>query len=360
MSPAMGEMMSSLPENPLAAGHFGPLEAWLRETLGATRVEIARAEKLSGGAVQENWRIDALVEGGQYEGAQRWVLRTDAAASLSVSLDRTSEFGVLSAAYNAGIKVAQPIARCESAHLTGAPFMLQVYQPGEAQARRLTRDPALSDWGPVVARELGEELAKIHMIRSSHAGLGFLPQAIMSPAKAEVARLRAALDNAGEARPALEYVLNWLMENDPGSLEVTLVHGDFRTGNYLVADGHLSAILDWEFAHWGDPHEDVGWFCAKCWRFANPDLEAGGIAARSALLEGYRSIGGNRLDEAELPYWEILAAAKWAAIAVLQGDRYRLGGEASIELALTGLMASELELEALDGIAAFEGGGARQ
>ena len=128
--------MSSLPENPLAAGHFGPLEAWLCETLGATRVEIARAEKLSGGAVQENWRIDALVEGGQYEGAQRWVLRTDAAASLSVSLDRTSEFGVLSAAYNAGIKVAQPVARCEGADLTGAPFMLQVYQPGEAQARR--------------------------------------------------------------------------------------------------------------------------------------------------------------------------------------------------------------------------------
>ena len=64
MSPAIGEMMSSLPENPLAAGHFGPLEAWLCETLGATRVEIARAEKLSGGAVQENWRIDALVDHG--------------------------------------------------------------------------------------------------------------------------------------------------------------------------------------------------------------------------------------------------------------------------------------------------------
>lgn len=354
----MNEIMTSHTENPLAAGAFGPLEAWLRETLGATRVEIARAEKLSGGAVQENWRIDALVDGGKYEGAQRWVLRTDAAVSLAVSLNRTSEFGVLSAAYAAGIKVAQPIARCEGAELTGAPFMLQTYQPGEAQARRLTRDPALPTWGPVVARELGEELAKIHMIRASHTGLGFLPQAITSPAKAEVSRLRAALDRAGEARPALEYVLNWLESNDPGSEEVTLVHGDFRTGNYLVADGHLAAILDWEFAHWGDPLEDLGWFCAKCWRFANPELEAGGIARRAALLEGYGSIAENRIDETGLLYWEILAAAKWAAIAVLQGDRYRLGGEPSIELALTGLMASELELEALDGIAAVEDAGA--
>ncbi len=346
--------MTSVEQNPLAGGAFSALETWLAETLGARRVEIARAEKLSGGAVQENWRIDALVEGGDHEGAQRWVLRTDAAASLVVSLDRTSEFGVLSAAHDAGVKVAEPIARCESAELTGAPFMLQAYQAGEAQARRLTRDPALSEWGPVVARELGEELAKIHLIRPSHSGLGFLPQAMQSPARAEVARLRAALTRAGEGRPALEYVLNWLEDNDPGSEEVTLVHGDFRTGNYLVADGHLSAILDWEFAHWGDPHEDIGWFCAKCWRFANPDLEAGGIARRAALLEGYRAVAGNRIDESQLPYWEILAAAKWAAIAVLQGDRYRLGGEASIELALTGLMASELELEALDGISAYE------
>jgi aminoglycoside phosphotransferase (APT) family kinase protein len=355
MTGEASEAMTSTEDNPLTAGTFGALEAWLAETLGARRVEIARAEKLSGGAVQENWRIDALVEGGPYEGAQRWVLRTDAAASLAVSLDRTSEFGVLSAAYGAGVKVAQPIARCESAELTGAPFMLQAYQPGEAQARRLTRDPGLSEWGPVVARELGEELAKIHRIRASHPDLGFLPQAIQSPAKAEVSRLRAALSNAGEGRPALEYIFNWLDANDPGSDAVTLVHGDFRTGNYLVADGHLSAILDWEFAHWGDPHEDFGWFCARCWRFANPDLEAGGIASRDALLEGYDSVGGNRINASQLPYWEILAAAKWAAIAVLQGDRYRIGGEASLELALTGLMASELELEALHGINAYEG-----
>ena len=171
MSAQPSEAMTSPEEDPLSAGAFGALEAWVAETLGARRVEIARAEKLSGGAVQENWRIDALVEGGAYEGAQRWVLRTDAAASLAVSLDRTSEFGVLSAAYDAGIKVAQPIARCESAELTGAPFMLQAYQPGEAQARRLTRDPGLAEWGPMVARELGVELAKIHRIRATEIGI---------------------------------------------------------------------------------------------------------------------------------------------------------------------------------------------
>ena len=63
--------------NALASGDFTRLEQWAADVLGATRVEIARAERLSGGAVQENWRLDALIEGGPQAGAQRWVLRTD-------------------------------------------------------------------------------------------------------------------------------------------------------------------------------------------------------------------------------------------------------------------------------------------
>lgn len=342
--------MATTMSKPLESAAYADLERWAAAELGANRVEIARAERLSGGAVQQNWRIDALVEGGTYDGARRWVLRTDAEASLAVSLDRTAEFGVVSAAYAAGVKVAVPVARCEDPSIIGSQFVLQNYMQGEGQGRRLTRDPGVASWGPVVAAQLGAELAKIHQIRASHSDLGFLPQPILSPAKSEVSRLRGALDKAADARPALEYVLTWLYDNDPGSDHLTLVHGDFRTGNYLVTEGQLSAILDWEFAHWGDPHEDIGWFTAKCWRFGKTELQAGGIARLSNFLEGYKSVAGNTIDESQLPYWQILAAAKWATIAVLQGDRFRIGGENSLELALTGLMVSELELEALDGI----------
>jgi aminoglycoside phosphotransferase (APT) family kinase protein len=338
----------------LNQGDYTALEKWVATALNAQQVEVARAERLSGGAVQQNWRIDALVDGGEHDGAQRWVLRTDAEASLIVSLDRTAEFGVVSAAYAGGVKVAAPIARCESRDIIGSQFVLQAYVIGEAQGRRLTRDPGVADWGPTVARELGQELAKIHRIRTDNADLSFLPQPMISPAKSEVARLRAALDSAADPRPALEYALTWLHDHDPGSEDLTLVHGDFRTGNYLVADGHLSAILDWEFAHWGDPHEDIGWFTARCWRFGMIDHPAGGIANLAPFLEGYRSLAQTAIDESQLLYWQILAAAKWATIAVLQGDRYRTGGENSLELALTGLMVTELELECIDGIKIHE------
>ena len=65
--------------------NLDPLATWLAGAIGASRVEIARAELLSGGAVQENWRIDVTVDGGPRAGAHSLVLRTDAAARLSMA-----------------------------------------------------------------------------------------------------------------------------------------------------------------------------------------------------------------------------------------------------------------------------------
>lgn len=334
---------------------LGPLETWLKSALASPGLAIARAELLGGGAVQENWRLDVVIDGGPRAGVHRWVLRTDAAARIPVSLDRTEEFAVLEAAAALGVKVARPIARCEDASVIGAPFLVQAFLQGEAQAIRLVRDPAIGEWGPNVAAELGRQLGKLHAVRPEMAPNGLLPQPEGPPARAEVAKLRAVLAKAAEPRPALEYVLCWLDRSaPPPPPHLALVHGDYRTGNYMVDGGELVAILDWEFAHWGDPDEDIGWLCAKCWRFGADDRELGGIASREPFTRAYATAAGRTPDIGRIRYWEVMAAAKWATIAVLQGDRYRTGGEDSLELALTGLMAPELELEALDGLRACE------
>ena len=197
----------------------------------------------------------------------------------------------------------------------------------------------------------------MHAITPATAALPALPVPMLAPAKAEVARLRRALEGAADARPALEYVLVWLDANAPPARALSLVHGDFRTGNYLVDDGRLTGILDWEFAHWGDGDEDIGWLTARCWRFGNVDNEVGGIARLDAFLSAYEQAAGRTVSRDAIAYWQIMAAAKWATIAVLQGDRYRKGGEQSLELALTGLMPSELEHEALSAILAWQGKG---
>ena len=272
-----------------------------------------------------------------------------------MSLDRASEFAVLQAAWAAGVAVAEPIARCADKDVIGAPFLVQKFVAGTAHARSITRDPDLAEWGSELAGELAGMLARIHSVNPGNSDLPVLPVPIGGAAQQEIAKCREALDGASEARPGLEYVFCWLERHAPQNPgQLVLVHGDYRTGNYLVQNGRLGAILDWEFAHWGDADEDIGWFCAQCWRFGNNDLEAGGIAPRDAFVSAYEAAAGRRLNAQRIRYWEIMAAAKWATIALLQGDRFRKGGEVSVELALTGLMVSELELEALDGIEAHE------
>jgi aminoglycoside phosphotransferase (APT) family kinase protein len=332
----------------LQTDSFAALGAWLANEIGAERVTVVEAALLAGGAVQQNWRLDVEVIGGTRDGKHAWVLRTDAAASLDVSLDRLSEFLCIEAAHRAGVKVAEPIASSADAGLIGRPFAVQAMVAGTAQGRRIVRDPKLPDFGDSLAREIGRELARIHSVRPKGGVLPFLPVPVTNPSRREVAQMRKGLDSASEPRPALEYVLSWLDQNAPEPAAITLVHGDFRTGNYMVDGWRLTAVLDWEFCHWGDPREDLGWFIARCWRFGNDDKVAGGIAKLASLLEGYNEVADVKVAASELAYFEVLAAARWAAISLLQGDRFIKGGERSLELALTGLMPPEMEWDALD------------
>lgn len=160
-------------------------------------------------------------------------------------------------------------------------------------------------------------------------------------------QLRATLDRLGAARPALEWGLRWAELEAPPCPVPTLVHGDFCTGNYLVDADGLTTILDWEFAGWGDPMSDLGWFCAECWRFGRNELEAGGVALRAAFYRGYEAEGRIRVDDDAVRYWEVVAHLRWAVIALEQGERHTSGREPSLELALTGRIAPELELAAL-------------
>jgi aminoglycoside phosphotransferase (APT) family kinase protein len=352
----MNETRSSARPRTLDPANLDPLQRWLAGAVDARRAEVTRADLLSGGAVQENWRLDVIIEGGPRAGVHALVLRTDAVARLPMSLDRPREFACIKAAHAAGVLVAEPIAECPDTSVIGAPFTVQRLLSGTAQARRITRDPNLAQFGPALAREIGGQLARIHAIRPPNRDLAFLPLPEPDAVAAAVAEMRRALDNASEARPALEFVLAWLLAHKPVPRPISLVHGDFRTGNYLVAGGRLTGILDWEFCHWGDPREDLGWFCARCWRFGNDGMPAGGIAARADLLEGYNAVSDTPISEDELAFWEILGAARWAAIALLQGQRFLTGGERSLELALTGLMPAEMEFDALEAIAALEAG----
>ena len=328
------------------------LEDFLRASSGARAAEIVEATPLTGGAIQENWRLEVDFDGGALPGRQDLVLRTDAPTQIAASLSRPQEFAVLRAVWRAGVTVPEPLWLCGDSQILGTPFYLMRHLPGVALGHKVVADTSLGGDREALAERLGEELAKIHRITPPEPGLEFLDQPSPDPARHAIKSYRVFLDRLGRPHPGLEWGLRWCEAHappagEPGS-EIVLTHQDFRSGNYLVDDHGLTAVLDWEFAAWGDPISDLGWFCAKCWRYGRPDLEAGGIAARAPFYRGYERASGRKIDPEAVAYWEIMAHLRWAVIALQQGARTISGGEVSLELALTGrLTPPEMELEIL-------------
>jgi aminoglycoside phosphotransferase (APT) family kinase protein len=323
------------------------LAEFLAAASGASMVEIAGLAPMRGGAVQENWAVDARFSGGLLGGDQRLVLRTDAPTGISASLGRLEEFAVLKAAFAAGVTVPEPLFASADAAVFGKPFFIMRWVEGTAAAHRITRDAALEPFLAVIGERLGRELARIHAINPPRPDLAFLaPYEAVGPA-AQIAEFRGYLDGHPEPRPVLEWGIHWLATHIPPPVAPVLCHHDFRTGNYMLDGATLTGILDWEFAGWGDPHEDLGWFCSKGWRFARLDREAGGITERGPFYRGYESQSGRLIDPERVRFWEVLASVRWAVIALQQSDRYMIGGERNLDLALTGRRATECELEIL-------------
>ncbi|MFS2139106.1 phosphotransferase family protein [Duganella sp. Dugasp56] len=323
------------------------LAAFIATHADASQADIVQMSQLSGGAIQENWLVRAELADGPMAGTLDLVVRTDSPSGVTQSHSRVEEFALLRAAYRAGVTVPEPLWLCENPELIGRPFFVMRRVAGTAAGRVLVKDLGYGGDRGALAERLGEELALIHAIRPPHESLAFLPVPTAAPSALLIARVRQFLDEMQLARPALEWGLRWLELHAPAAEDVVLCHRDYRTGNYMVDEHGLTGILDWEFAGWGNPLEDIGWFCAKCWRFGAADKEAGGIGQREDFYRGYERVAGAPLARDAVPYWEVMAHMNWALIALQQAQRHMSGNERSLFLALTGHIVPELEYEIL-------------
>jgi aminoglycoside phosphotransferase (APT) family kinase protein len=187
--------------------------------------------------------------------------------------------------------------------------------------------------------QLAEELAKIHAIPAER--LPFLTGGDI------LARFEGELDSVGEPHPAIEYGLAWLRERAPEPLPSVVLHGDFRLGNVVVSERALEYVLDWEFAHLGDPTEDVAWPIVRAWRFGRDELRLGGIGQVEPYLARYVELTGRDIAVEDLLWWEVLGNVKWAIGSLTQSRRHLNWLERSVELAVLGRLAAEKEYELL-------------
>jgi aminoglycoside phosphotransferase (APT) family kinase protein len=325
------------------------LEAYLSTAAGG-QARLLGARQLTGGASRATWSLDVEIASGPEHGHHALILRADLGGTISDdALTREQEFHVVEAAHRAGVRVARPRWLCTDPGVLGVPFFLVDRVEGESVGRRVVREPALAEARSRLPRQMGQQLALIHAIRPEDAGLSPPPES-PSPARSIVQSAADELERLGEPHPALELALRWLLRHAPDCPEWVLCHGDFRVGNLMVGPEGLVAVFDWEFAHVGDPAEDLAWPCVRSWRFGNDALHLGGIGSPDGFLESYLAHSGrdrNTLVQ-RLSFWEILGNFRWAVGCLRQAHRHLSGQAPSIELASLGRRTAEMELELLD------------
>jgi len=308
----------------------------------------ATIEKLfreSGGASRQTWSFDAVVNGKCHDLILRRdppILNRPADSERSTSLDRATEFRVLAAAHKAGVRAPEPLFELSPSDGLGEAYVMRRVG-GTAIARKLLRDPPYAQARGRIAGQLGEILARIHAVE-----LADLPPLVHREAADHIAGMRRALDALSQPQPVFELALSWLDRRRPPPIErPLLVHGDYRTGNYLADESGVTAILDWEGAHLGDPVEDLGWLCVKSWRFGAVDKPAGGFGSREELWRAYERAGGAKVDPARAHWWEVFGTVRWGIICHQQAWRHLGGSVKSMELASIGRRAVETEIDLL-------------
>ena len=277
--------------------------------------------RLSGGASRETWSFTA--------DGRRLILRRDPPGALKGVMP--TEAALLRAAATAGVPVPDVVA-------SGDDWLVMVHVDGESIARKILRDEEYAAARPKLAHQCGEVLAALHRIPVDVAPLDE-PDPLPT--------WRETLDNLHEPHPAFEIAFRWLEANRPASTSRTVVHGDFRNGNFIVGPDGLRAVLDWELVHLGDPLEDLGWLCVNAWRFGNRDRPVGGFGDYDDLVSAYEAAGGVHVDRDALLWWETLGTLKWGIMCILQASVHTSGAVRSVELAAIGRRVCENEWDLL-------------
>ena len=302
------------------------LEQGLVRVLNATR--ITNLQRLSGGASRETWRFAADKE--------EFVLQRVRQGTIG---GFQVEPRVLSAAYDAGVPVAELVVDGADRTELKAPFMIVRAVDGETIARKILRDDKFDTARKVLTSQLGIAAAHLHQIDvSSISGL---------VADDQMNRYQTVLRDLGEPHPVFESAFRWLHINKPESTSACLVHGDYRLGNIMVNEQGLAAILDWELAHIGDPMEDLGWLCVRAWRFGGA-FPAAGLGTYDELFDAYASVTGVRPDPDVVRWWEILGTVKWGIICISQAATHLMGIARSHELAAIGRRVCENEYDLIE------------
>jgi aminoglycoside phosphotransferase (APT) family kinase protein len=277
--------------------------------------EVSTPMRLGGGSSQENWAFDAVIDGSQGPIRLPLLMRREPVSGV-VDTPRDVEFALLRLLGRTDLPVARVYALDDGRRLERSAMVVDRL-PGRAH-RGVLRDTDPLDIGERarldVAAALPALLARVHRLDLDEWGLSQVLPVPADPARAELDHWVAELDRVElEPHPGLREVIAWLSGHLPSPVPCRLVHGDFRPANVLVGGGRVTALLDWELAHLGDPHDDLGWYTCSVYR---REHFIDGRWELEDFLRSWSTESGVDVEPHRLHFWQVMSVFRLAVIAL--------------------------------------------
>jgi aminoglycoside phosphotransferase (APT) family kinase protein len=323
-------MLSDYDKDQLARFLEGHYLAW--------GVRIDNVLLLHGGAASATYSFDALYEGREGRVRRGFVLRLQSHAGI-MDAEQALEFAAYRSVQDRGVPAPMPVALVEDASILGAPFLL-VERVEQALAASPFHPDPYGEFAEQIGRDFFAVLGRLAAIDPHDTELGGV---VMTPRAEECWKReldyweQALAIDATEPQPIAEAAIRRLRKNPPPSPRLlSIVHGDLRHGNFLHdGRGRITAVLDWEMAHVGDPIEDLAWALDPIWCLGKPELAAG-LIDREEAVKIWENAFGFEFDPERYRWWSLLASVKGLAIWARAAKAYSEGANLSPMTAFTG------------------------
>jgi aminoglycoside phosphotransferase (APT) family kinase protein len=295
-------------------------------------------EQIPGGASRETYRIRLEVNGE----SRCVILRRDPPSSL-IDTERSLEYRTYEAAWRAGIPVPEPLLLEEDEAVLERPFSLMAEVTGCESAIANLAMPEYQSVSGQIAKRKWTLLGELAAMKIEKLGVTEFMETPAHPARHELDYWAGVIrQDALSSQPVAEATIRWLRRNLPGpSRQLCLVHGDYRSGNFLYNQaGEIPALLDWEMAHIGDPLEDLAWSLDPLWGWPDRQL-AGGLLPREEAIALWEQASGIAVDREAFRWWQVFASLKGLAIWISSSEDFANGSTKEPILAIAGWMMTD-------------------
>lgn len=296
-----------------------------RKMPDARGLTVSGLERISGGASRETYRFRLSWEGGE----RPLILRRDPPASL-IETERRVEFEAYRAFHGSAVPVPEMLWLEEEDDALDHPFFVAEELTGRQASPQVLLSGAYDQVLPRLAERKWTILGEIAKADPVALGLtGVMPAPALDACwSRELDHWETLIDrDSVEPLPITRAAIRWLRAHPPPPAQkLSVVHGDYRTGNYLFDEaGDIHGVLDWEMAHLGDPLEDLGWSLQPVWSFGRKGL-AGGLVPQDEAVAIWERASGLKADPAALKWWILFNCVKGQGIWVGSAKAFISGG----------------------------------